>query len=77
MTRNKFNELMERASGLPESALDELADIMLDMEARYCGVYITDKDDRVALKRSQDDVSAGQFASESDVKRVFRHFHRA
>jgi hypothetical protein len=77
MTREKFNELMQRAAGLPESALDELADIMLDMEDRYCGVYITDKDERAALKRSEDDVRAGRFASDDDIKKIFRHFHRA
>jgi hypothetical protein len=77
MTRKKFSKLMERAADLPESALDELADIMIDMEARYYGVYATDEDERIALKRSQDDVGAGRFASEDDVKKVFRHFHRA
>jgi hypothetical protein len=77
MTKKKFNELIERAAGLPESALDELAQIMHDMEARYYGVYATDKDERAALKRSQDDVRAGRFANESDVERVLRHFHRA
>jgi hypothetical protein len=77
MTKKKFNELIERAADLPESALDELAQIMQDMEARYYGVYVTDKDERAALKRSQDDVRAGRFANASDVEKVLRHFHRA
>jgi hypothetical protein len=77
MTKEKFNELMQRAAGLPESALDELADFILDMEDRYSGVYITNKDERAALKRSEHDVTAGRFASDDDIKKVFRHFHRA
>lgn len=77
MTKKKFDELMERAAGLPESALDELAEIMLDMEQRYHGVYVTDKDERAALKRSHEDMSARRFANKDDVERVFRHFHRA
>ena len=50
---------------------------MLGIEARYYGVYVTNKDDRAALKHSQDDIRHGRFASDDDIKKVFHRFHRA
>jgi len=73
----ELHEIVERAAEWPEQARDELEEAMLNVEARYYGVFITSKDDRAALKRSDQDVRANRFASESDIKRVFQHFNRA
>jgi hypothetical protein len=75
--KSEIHELMERAAEWPEEAQVELVQSMEDIEARYCGVYITNKDDRAALKRSQDDVQHGRFASHDHAKKVFHRFHRA
>lgn len=72
-----IDELLERAAGLPEPARDELVQSMLDIEARYLGVYVTDQEERSALKRSQEDVRNGRLASDDDIKSVFRYFKRA
>jgi hypothetical protein len=77
MTKDEMHELMERAAEWPEDAQDELVRSMMDIEARYHGVYITTKDERAALKRSEDDVRHKHFASDGDVKKVFHRFHRA
>jgi len=77
MTKSEIHELMERAAEWPEDAQDELVRSMKDIEARYNGVYITSKDDRAALKRSQNDMQYGRFASHDDIKKVFHKFHRA
>ena len=77
MTKSDIHELIERAAKWPEEAQDELVRSMEDIEARYYGVYITNKEDRAALKRSQDDVKHGRFASHEDLQKVFHRFHRA
>jgi len=77
MTKSEIHELMERAAEWPEDAQDELVRSMEDIEARYNGVYITNKDDRAALKLSEDDMRHGRFASNDDIKKVFQKFHRA
>jgi hypothetical protein len=77
MMKNRIQELVERASEWPENAQEELMQSMLDIEARYLGVYITDKEERAALKRSAEDVRSGRFASDEDVKKVLHQFHRA
>lgn len=73
----ELSELIERAAGWPDEARQELVESMLDIEARYHGLYITTKDDRAALKKSGDDVRAGRFAAHEDVRKVFHRFHRA
>jgi len=50
---------------------------MLSIEARYSGVYIATKEDRVGLKQSAEDVRGGRFASYDDAKKVFHRFNRA
>ena len=77
MGKKEIYELMERASEWPGEAQSELVQSMLDIEARYYGVYVTNKDERAALKRSQNDVDGGRFATTDDVRKVFRDFHRA
>lgn len=72
-----LSELIERAAGWPDEARQELVESMLDIEARYHGVYITTKDDRAALKKSGDDLRASRFAPHEDVRKVFHRFHRA
>jgi hypothetical protein len=74
MTKDEMRELMERAVEWPEEAQVELVQSMEDIEARYYGVYITSKDERAALKRSQDDVKHGRFALHDDVKMFFIGF---
>ena len=80
MAKNETHELrriVERAAEWPEQAREELVELMLSIEARYYGVYISTKEDRVALKQSADDVHEGRFASDADIRKVFHRFNRA
>jgi hypothetical protein len=74
---DELNALMKRTADWPEEARHELVESMLDIEARYHGVYVTTKDDRAALEQSHDDMRHGRFASDADVRKVFHRFHRA
>jgi hypothetical protein len=72
-----LHEIVDRAAAWPEQAREELEESMLNVEARYYGVYVATKDDRAAIKRSADDMQQNRFASETDIKRVFHRFNRA
>ncbi len=72
-----LSELIKRSADWPDEARQELVESMIDIEARYHGVFITTKEDRAALKQSEADVRENRFASHDDVKKVFHHFHRA
>jgi hypothetical protein len=74
---DELRELVDRAGDWPEEARQELVESMLDIEARYHGVYITTKEDRAALKQSAQDIHDNRFASHDDVRKVFHRFHRA
>jgi hypothetical protein len=74
---DEIQEIAGRAAEWPEQAREELVESMLSIEARYFGVYITTKDDRLALKKSADDIRHNRFAAEEDIKRVFHRFNRA
>jgi hypothetical protein len=74
---NELSELIERAAEWPEEARQELVESMLDIEARYHGVYITTKEDRAALQQSANDIRDNRFASRDEVRKVFHRFHRA
>jgi hypothetical protein len=77
MTKKDLNELIQRASEWPLEAQGELLQTAHDIESRYYGLYVPDKEERAALKRSLDDVNNKRFATDDDVKKVFHNFHRA
>jgi hypothetical protein len=77
MAKEEITELFERAKDWPADAQQELAQSMEGIEARYHGVHVVTREDRAALKRSDDDVKNGRFASEKDIKKVFLRFHQA
>ena len=77
MAKEEITQLFQRAKAWPEDAQQELAQSMEGIEARYYGVHVVTREDRAALKRSEDDVKNGRFASEKDIKKVLLNFHRA
>lgn len=77
MAKVQIHELIERAAEWPEDAQQELVQSMADIEARYFGVYVTNSDERAALNRSHDDMKNDRFATNTDIEKVFHHFHRA
>jgi hypothetical protein len=74
---DEIQEIADRAAEWPQQAQAELIESMLNVEARYHGVYISTKEDRAALKQSAEDIRLGRFASDSDIRKVFREFNRA
>jgi hypothetical protein len=71
MTNEQISALLERASEWPEEAQAELVQAMIEIEAKYGGVYQLDDGEHAALAESAEDVQLGRFASDEDVAAVF------
>jgi hypothetical protein len=71
MTKEQMTALMERAAEWPEQAQVELVEAMLQIEAKYGGIYQVDEEERAALERSGEDVRLGRFASDDEVAELF------
>ena len=77
MTKDQFRALVERAADWPEEAQTELLQSMVQIEAKYGGVYHIDDDERAALERSAEDIRKGRFATDDAVEAVFSRFRNA
>jgi hypothetical protein len=77
MTKDQITALMERAADWPEQAQAELVAAMLQIEAKYGGVYQVDDEERAALERSAEDVRTGRFAFDEEVAKFFARIRRA
>jgi hypothetical protein len=74
MTINQLQELIERAAELPEAAQAEIAQSIVEIEAKYSRVYHFDDEDRAAIAQSDEDIRLSRFASEKEVEEVFGRF---
>jgi len=70
----KLKELLERAGTWPDDAQEEAVASLEAIEAELAGEAGLSADDRKALEASADDVRHGRYASESEVRDVFRRF---
>lgn len=73
----KLKELIARIETWPHEAQEELLRSAFDIEMRYVGGYELTDEDRAALAQSAEDVSAGKFASDSEVAQLFHRFRQA
>lgn len=76
MTKAQITTLLERAADWPEEAQSELVQAMLEIEAKYGGVYHVDDEERAALEQSAEDVRLGRFASDEEVAEIFARIRR-
>jgi hypothetical protein len=76
MKKEQISSLLDRAATWPEEAQSELVQAMLEIEAKYGGVYHVDDEERAALDRSAEDVRLGRFATEEEVAEIFARIHR-
>jgi hypothetical protein len=73
MTR--LQAILKRAETWPEERQEEAADLLLALEQEMAGQHPPlSADDLEALARSEEDVRAGRFATEDEIREVFnRH----
>lgn len=76
MKTKELKGILDRVGSWPKDAQEELIRSVTEIESRYKKVYHLDDDERAALKRSEDDVRHGRFATSDEVEFVFGKFHR-
>lgn len=74
MSEAQIETLIERVREWPSDAQDELVRVVAEIESRYSGVYQLDEGERAALRRSQEDIEGGRFASDAEMDAVLRPF---
>jgi hypothetical protein len=77
LTTDQLQELIERAADLPEAAQAEIAQSIVEIEAKYSRVYHFDEEDRAAIAESDEDIRLGRYASDKEVEEVFGRFSRS
>jgi hypothetical protein len=75
--RNLLETLMERAAVWPEEAQAELAEAMIEIEARHKGTYRLSDEERSAVRRGLAEIREGKIAPDHLVAEVFARYRRA
>jgi hypothetical protein len=65
-------KLLERIGSWPEEDQEELAEAVLEIEARRAGVYRLTEAELDAVRRGLDDVSQGRFADDADISAILQ-----
>ena len=77
MTKDQLRALIERAADWPEEARAELLRTMVQIEAKYGGIYHVDDDERDALEQSAEDARLHRYATDEAVEADFSRFRSA
>ena len=77
MTKHQLRALLERAADWPKEAQAELLRSMVQIEAKYGGVYHVDDEERMALEESAEDIRRQHYATDEAVETVFARFRNA
>jgi hypothetical protein len=76
MKTKALKQLLDRIPKWFKAAQDEVLRSVTEVETRYSNIYEVTDDDRVALRRSAEDVRKNRFATNKDVDAVFGRFHQ-
>ena len=77
MNTDQLQELIERAADLPEAAQAEIAQSIVEIEAKYSRAYHFDDEDKAAIAQSDEDIRLGRYASDKEIEEVFGRFSQA
>jgi hypothetical protein len=72
----RLKELVERVEGWPKQAQEDAVASLETIEEEYFGVAELSADDIEALEQSAEDIRLDRFASEAEVREVFRSFQQ-
>jgi hypothetical protein len=76
MTVN-LKKVLARAASWSEQDQEELAQVVLEIEARRHGVYHASPDELMAIDEALAAVGRGEIASDQEVEAVFAKYRRA
>ena len=72
-----WDDLLRRVQSWPEDAQEELAQVVLEIEAELkSGKYRATHDELAGIDRGLSDASQGKFASDEDVGAVLARYRR-
>jgi predicted transcriptional regulator len=70
----RLKSALERVDAWPQSAQDELAQVVLEIEAELAGDYEATPDELAAIDRGLKDAAEGRFATDEQVAAVFAKY---
>jgi hypothetical protein len=73
---NRFKQIASRVENWPEADQDQAADILLALETERAEPVTLTEGDVAALEASAEDVRQGHFASDQEVRGIFRRYRR-
>jgi predicted transcriptional regulator len=76
MTKEALAELLERVSAWSEEAQEELANSIIEIEARHSEDYEFTDEDHAAIARGLADADAGRFAPDGAVEALFNRYFK-
>jgi hypothetical protein len=71
---NRLKEVVKRVETWPEAEQEQVADLLLAIEAEHSTPVVLSDDDIAALEQSAEDVRLGRFASEESVQAIFDRY---
>lgn len=74
MTQQALAELMARVSTWSEEAKEELAQPIVEIEARHAEDYELTDEDRAAIERGRADIRAGRIVTDGEVTALFNRY---
>jgi hypothetical protein len=78
MTTKALKEAMQRAGSWPQEAQEELAELVLEIDARLKGgKYHATPEELAGIDRGLGDAQEGRFATDAEVEAVFAKHRRA
>jgi hypothetical protein len=77
MTKDQVKEVLDRVLTWPAKAQEEAVASLQTIEEDFMGSHELSSSDVEALARSAEDVRAGRFATEEQVKKTFDRLRRA
>jgi hypothetical protein len=72
MTKSEIATLLERVAAWPEEAHSELAQSIVDIEAKYTGVYRLSDEERASIERGLQDLRSGRLVSDEDMSAFWK-----
>lgn len=72
-----LKKMLARAESWSEQDQEELAQVVLEIEARRHGVYHASNDDLKAIDEALAAIERGEIASDQEVEAVFAKYRRA
>ena len=70
----QLEALLDRVAAWPEEAQAELAEQIMEIEAKHLGTYRLSDDERAGVRRGLEELRQGKLATDEQVEAVFARY---